>query len=118
MNNLIEQSIIIIVLVFAESLAQTSLNNGVTHKYKFFSKQIFVLIGMVAYSIVGYIYYRFLRSLTNDKVDNALNTANSIWNVGIQVSIAIISWAVFGSKMTLLNWFGILLMSIGLLLVF
>ena len=115
---LISQAIILIILVCCESLAQTCLNNGVAHKYKFLSKKAFVVIGMIAYSLVGYIYYRYLFSLSNDKnIANALNTANSFWNAGIQIAISIISWAVFGSKMTLTNWLGTGLMTVGLLLV-
>ena len=112
------QTLIIIILICCESLAQTCLNNGVTHKYKFLSKETFVVIGMIAYAVVGYVYYRYLKALSTDKnVTNALNTANSIWNAGIQITIALISWAVFGSKITLINWLGIGLMSIGLLMV-
>ena len=113
-----EQTSVIILLICCESLAQTCLNNGVIHKYKFLSKRSFVAIGMVAYALVGYIYFRYLKALSSDKnVTNALNTANSIWNAGIQITIALISWAIFGSKMTLLNWLGIGLMSLGLMLV-
>lgn len=114
----LKQIIIILTLITSETIAQSFLNNGVTEHFKFLSKNVSIFAGIISYGIVAYIYYLLIQSITKDnKGVNALNIANTIWNVGIQISIAIISWAVFGQSMTIKNWIGIILMSLGLTLV-
>ena len=114
----LKQIVVIIALITAESIAQSCIENGVTDKYKFLSKNASILAGMITYSFVAYIYYLLIKTITRDnKGENALNIANSIWNVGIQISIAVISWAVFNQSMTIKNWLGLALMSLGLTLV-
>tara|TARA_A100001015_G_scaffold298424_1_gene381145 strand:+ start:428 stop:790 length:363 start_codon:yes stop_codon:yes gene_type:complete len=114
----LKQIIVIIALITAETIAQSCLNNGVTEQFKFVSKNVSIVAGMISYSFIAYIYYLLIQTITRDnKGKNALNIANSIWNVGIQVSIAVISWAAFGQNMTKKNWIGIVLMSLGLTLV-
>jgi uncharacterized membrane protein len=112
------QIVTIVALITAETVAQSFLNNGVNGKFKEVPKNISVIFGMILYGVVAYLYYMLLNSLSNDgESGNALNTANSIWNAGIQVTIALVSWIIFKEKMTLMNWLGTLLMTIGLLLV-
>jgi multidrug transporter EmrE-like cation transporter len=114
----ISEIVIIIALVSTETMAQSCLNNGVNGKFKQVPKNISVILGMILYSVVAFIYYRLLTSLSTDgEAGNALNTANSIWNAGIQISIALVSWLVFKEKMTLMNWIGTVLMAMGLLMV-
>ena len=114
----LKQITVLLALVGSETIAQTFINNGVTSQFKFLSKNTSIVAGMISYSIVAFIYYKLIKTIKEDDTgSNALNIANSIWDAGIQVSIALISWAVFGEKMTAMNWLGIFLMTVGLLLV-
>ena len=117
-NFSLKQIVVIIALISGESIAQSCLNNGVTQQYEFLSKNTSIIAGMAIYSLVAFIYYTLIKTITEDNEGkNALNIANSIWDIGIQVSMALISWAVFNGKMTTKNWIGTALMSLGLLLV-
>ena len=114
----LKQISVLLALVASETVAQSFINNGVTAQFKFLSKNASIVAGMISYSIVAFIYYKLIKVIKeDDSGSNALNIANSIWDAGIQVSIALISWAVFGEKMSAKNWLGIFLMTVGLLLV-
>ena len=114
----LKQIVVIIALIASETLAQSFLNNGVTEQFKFLSKNTSIAAGMISYSLVAFVYYLLIKTIKEaNEGNNAMNIANSIWNAGIQVSIALVSWAIFGEKMSAKNWFGIFLMVTGLMLV-
>jgi multidrug transporter EmrE-like cation transporter len=110
--------LLLLTLVACETSAQTLLNSSIPgkgHYIKFLSENQSLIMGMIFYAIVGFVYSRVLYSLR--KNSKSLNVANSLWNAGIQISIAIIGVLFFKEKMTLKNWIGNGLMTIGLLMV-
>tara|TARA_B100000902_G_scaffold328104_1_gene324008 strand:- start:460 stop:822 length:363 start_codon:yes stop_codon:yes gene_type:complete len=114
----LKQITVILALIASETIAQSFINNGITGQFNFISKNTSIVAGMISNSIVALIYYMLIKTIKeDDKRDNALNAANSILNVGIQISIAVVSWAVFGEKMTIQNWLGVILMVLGLTLI-
>jgi len=118
MIKLIKEAFLLILLLAAESSAQTLLNSSVQKDniyLKMLSSNQALIAGMICYSIVGYIYSRVLFELR--KNPKGLNVANSLWNAGIQICIAVIGASFFKEKITALNWVGNILMACGLLLV-
>lgn len=118
MIKILNQALLLILLLMAESSAQTLLNTSVQKDniyLKMLTSNQALIGGMICYAVVGYIYSRVLFQLRNNP--KGLNVANSLWNAGIQICIAIIGVSLFKEKMTALNWFGNFLMAVGLLLV-
>ena len=114
----LKQITVILALVASETVAQSFINNGVTSQFKFLSKNISIIAGMIGYSIVGFLYYKLIKAIKDDDSgSNALNIGNSIWNAGTQITVALVSFVVFGENMSAKNWLGNILMAIGLILV-
>ncbi|MDA9216555.1 hypothetical protein N9O88_01885 [bacterium] len=109
---------LLLILLACETSAQTLLNSSIPGKgqyIKFLSENQSLILGMIFYAIVGFVYSRVLYSLR--KNDKGLNVANSLWNAGIQICIALVGVFFFKEKITLKNWIGNGLMALGLLLV-
>ena len=109
---------LLLTLLACETSAQTLLNSSIPgkgHYIKFLSENQCLILGMIFYSIVGFVYSRVLYSLR--KNSKSLNIANSLWNAGIQICIALVAVLFFKEKITFKNWIGNGLMAIGLLLV-
>lgn len=106
--------LLLLTLLACETSAQTLLNSsipGKCHYIKFLSENQCLILGMIFYAIVGFVYSRVLYSLR--KNDKGLNVANSLWNAGIQICIALVGVFFFKEKMTFKNWIGNGLMALG-----
>ena len=71
------------------------------------NKKIFLLIGILLYAVVGAIYYIILNH------GNKLAVANSCWNAGTEITVALIGCAVFGQKLTFWQIIGLICILIG-----
>ena len=58
----LKQITVILALVASETVAQSFINNGVTSQFKFVSKNISIIAGMIGYSIVGFLYYKLIKA--------------------------------------------------------
>ena len=109
---------LLLTLLAFETSAQTLLNASIPgkgHYLKFLSENQSLILGMIFYAIVGFVYSLVLYSLRNDS--KALNLTNSLFNGANQICIALVGVLFFKEKMTLKNWIGNILMTIGLLMV-
>lgn len=110
--------LLLLTLLVCETTAQTFLNSSIPghgHYIKFLSENQSLIMGIIFYAIVGFVYSRILYSLR--KNSKSLNVANSLWNAGIQICIALVGVLFFKEKMSLKNWIGNGLMVLGLLLI-
>ena len=80
MNNLYYYFILII-LIISESSAQTLLQTAKNKN----GEKLYLILGILFYSLVGFIYYLFL------KLSNNLGLANIIWNTATSIIITLIS---------------------------
>ena len=71
------------------------------------NKKIFLMIGVLMYAAVGAIYYAILNQ--GDK----LAVANSFWNAGTEVTVALVGFAFFGQHLTVKQVVGLVLVIIG-----
>ena len=64
--------------------------------------------GAATYAVVGVIYYMLLRTGTG------LAMANSIWNAGTEISIAVVGWAFFQQRLSMKQVIGVVIALIGI----
>ena len=88
---------ILISLIVAETSAQYFLQ-----KYIKIPKSIYFIVGIALYAVVGAIYYVLL------------NTANSLWNAGTEISVALLGFIFFKQKLTPRQIFGLIITIIGI----
>ena len=71
------------------------------------TKNIFFIIGILLYAAVGSIYYIILNS------GKKLAVANSFWNAGTEISVALLGFLFFGQTLNHEQIIGIVLILIG-----
>lgn len=71
-----------------------------------------VLYCMILYSIVGLLYRYFLKSANNTK----LAVANTIWNIGTELTVAVVGILILRENLTIKQWFGIISCIFGIFL--
>ena len=103
-----EVIIFIIILVLLECFAQYCLQKNVEYKTDF---TIFLVLGIISYSVIAYIYYKILSS--GEKLANA----NIYWNVSSIAIITLMGVFLFRQKITVKEIIGILVAIIGVVIV-
>ena len=76
-------------LILAESAAQYFLQRAVKGPTR-----LNLVAGVILYAVVAVVYYVLLRS------GDPMALANSVWNAGTEVSIALVGWAFFSQGLT------------------
>lgn len=74
------------------------------------NSKVDLMLGCISYMAVGLVYYLFLTSKTN------LTLANNVWNVGTAITVTLVGVVMFNEKISLLNWFGLLMALSGVYL--
>ena len=70
-------------------------------------KNIFLIGGVLLYAAVGGIYYAILSH------GKKLAVANSFWNAGTEITVAIVGFALFGQTLTKEQILGLILVIVG-----
>ena len=70
-------------------------------------KKVFLILGILFYAAVGAIYYAILNH------GNKLAVANSFWNAGTEITVALIGFLIFGQKLTFWQIIGLVCILIG-----
>tara|TARA_Y100001970_G_C14246097_1_gene868351 strand:- start:1461 stop:1778 length:318 start_codon:yes stop_codon:yes gene_type:complete len=70
-------------------------------------KHIFLIVGILLYAAVGGIYYTILNH------GKKLAIANSFWNAGTEITVAILGFALFGQTLTKEQIVGLVLVIVG-----
>ena len=93
-------------IILVESFAQWCLQKTLKKKDK-----LYLFLGVSLYSVVGIIYYHML------KHGKKLAIANTLWNAGSEISIAILGYLFFKQELRKEQIFGIILIIIAMNLV-
>ena len=72
------------------------------------NNNLFLLVGIILYSLVGLIYYTILNS------GKKLAVANSLWNAGTELSVAILGFLFFNQSLSKRQIIGLILTIIGI----
>lgn len=97
---------LLISIILVESLAQWFLQKRITTK-----NDIYLVGGVILYGLVGIIYYRLL------KHGKKMAVANTLWNAGTEISVAIMGYIFFKQGLRKEQIFGIILILIAMNLV-
>jgi len=98
--------LLLISIITVESFAQWCLQKTLKKK-----DHLFLIGGVMLYSVVGIIYYHIL------KHGKKLAIANTLWNAGSEISIAIMGYLFFKQDLRKEQIFGIVLILIAMNLV-
>lgn len=98
---------ILITLIISESSAQTLLQTAKNKN----GEKLYLILGVLFYSLVGFVYYFFL------KLSNNLGLANIIWNTSTSIIISLISILYFKQKLKLKQILGAIIIVLGGLLI-
>ncbi len=98
--------ILLISIIAVESFAQWCLQKTLKKK-----DHTFLILGIFLYSVVGIIYYHML------KQGKKLAIANTLWNAGSEVAIAILGFLFFKQDLSKKQMLGITLVLIAIHLV-
>ena len=98
--------IILLGCIIAESTAQYF-----TQKTIVSSDMKYLFIGMLIYSFVAVLYYLLLKEGTK------LALANTFWNVGTTISVALVGYLIFNQSLNYKQIFGIFITILGVSLV-
>ena len=98
--------ILLITIIVTESAAQWCIQKKLSDK-----EDIFLILGVVLYGIVGVIYYHIL------KHGKKLAIANTLWNAGTEITITIIGFLFFKQKLSYKQLIGIGLILISMYIV-
>ena len=98
--------ILLACIILVESFAQWCLQK--TLKIK---NNSYLILGVILYSVVGIIYYHML------KHGKKLAIANTLWNAGSEISIAILGYLFFKQDLRTEQIIGIILIIIAMNLV-
>lgn len=101
------QLILLLLLIIATETGAQFLLQKMTQT----NKTIFLIGGILLYAAVGAIYYTIL---TRGK---KLAVANSFWNAGTEITVALIGFAFFGQKLSHEQILGLILILIGVNLI-
>jgi multidrug transporter EmrE-like cation transporter len=95
--------IILAFLIIAETSAQYFLQ-----KYIKIPNSIYFIVGIALYAVVGAIYYVLLNT------GKHLALANSLWNAGTEISVALLGFIFFKQKLTHRQIVGLIITIIGI----
>ena len=93
----------LILLIITETSAQYFIE-----KYKKDTYNLHLFLGMCLYSLVGFLYLLLLNE------GEKLAIANSLWNAGTGISVAIMGYFLFHQKITNKQIFGMIITIIGI----
>ena len=98
---------ILLSLVFLESIAEYELKEAsiITTSY-----QKYLFLGILLYGLVAFFFYMYLFHVKN------LAIANAIWNGGNMILITLVSVLFFHDRLTMIQYIGLILIAIGLVL--
>ena len=96
--------IIVTLLIATETTAQYFLQRHVGSCY------YCLFIGMALYALVGYLYYRLL------DLGEKIAIANSMWNAGTEISIALIGFLIFNQRLNMKQLIGLVGVTVGIIL--
>lgn len=94
---------IFIFIILAETGAQFFLQKQITS-----DKNHFLILGVILYSIVGLGYYGILT------YGKKLAIANSLFNAGSEIMVALLGFAIFGQKLSYTQILGLILVIVGI----
>lgn len=99
---------IIIILILAETFAQTFLEKSSLSNLKKKNENIiYLLLGIILYALVGYVYYLALQS------DIPLAIVNVIWQAATIIIVSLVSALYFKQHLSTRNIIGIIIVAIG-----
>lgn len=98
--------VLLISIISVESLAQWFLQKKITKK-----NDIYLVGGVVLYGLVGIIYYWLL------KHGKKMAVANTLWNAGTEISVAVLGFLFFKQSLTVEQIIGIVLILFSMYLV-
>ena len=90
-------------LTILEVLAQFLLKFGIT-------SYVYAVFGVLLYSVLAIVYFYILQSKIN------IGIANALWNSCSNILIPLIDYMVFNTKLTLKQCLGLVITTIGILL--
>ena len=98
---------ILLSLIFLEAIAEYELKTAsiVTTSY-----QKYLFLGILLYGLVAIFFYLYLFHVKN------LAIANAIWNGGNMILITIVSVLFFHDRLSMIQYIGLILIAIGLVL--
>jgi len=97
---------LLISIIAVESLAQWFLQKRITKK-----NNVYLVGGVVLYGLVGIIYYWLL------KHGKKMAVANTLWNAGTEISVAVLGFLFFKQTLTVEQIIGIILILVSMYLV-
>jgi len=100
-------ALLILVLISAESFAQLFLEKASLIEYIKYKKSLYLILGIILYSIVGFVYYLALNT------DMPLAIVNVIWQASTIIIITLISMFYFKQKISIKQIIGIIIVAIG-----
>ena len=98
--------VLLISIISVESLAQWFLQKKINKK-----NDIYLVGGVVLYGLVGIIYYWLL------KHGKKMAVANTLWNAGTEISVAVLGFLFFKQSLTVEQIIGIVLILFSMYLV-
>ena len=98
--------VLLISIIAVESLAQWFLQKRITKK-----NDVYLVGGVVLYGLVGIIYYWLL------KHGKKMAVANTLWNAGTEISVAVLGFLFFKQSLTVEQIIGIVLILFSMYLV-
>ena len=97
--------LLLAIIIATETAAQFFLQKNSESKDKTIG---YLLAGIGMYALVGYIYSLILSG------GFKLALANSVWNAGSELTVAVVGWLMFNQKLTTKQLFGIVVTIVGL----
>ena len=95
--------VLLLLIIATETAAQFFLQKQIKS-----NQNIFLIIGILLYAVVGFIYYNILNN------GKKLAIANSLWNAGTEITVALLGLIIFGQKLSKGQICGIVLILIGI----
>lgn len=95
--------LIFLFIIFAETGAHFFLQKQITS-----DKKHFLILGVILYSLVGLGYYGILT------YGKKLAIANSLFNAGSEIMVALLGFAIFGQKLSYIQILGLIFVIVGI----
>ena len=89
-------------IIATETAAQYFLQKRVKDK-----NNVLIMLGVVFYAVVAALYYMLLKD------GSTLAMANSLWNAGTEISVALVGFFLFGQKLSIKQITGLILTIVG-----
>lgn len=98
--------LLLLAIIVVECTAQWCLQKNLLKK-----NNVYLIIGIVLYGVVGIIYYNMI------KHGKKLAIANTLWNAGSEISVAILGFLFFNQTLNLEQIIGIIIILFAMYLV-